>query len=399
MNKLFMCAVVVSMLGVSAGASAQSSAANDYLKKSRKVATVEKVGNGSVIVCNPKLMNDTMALPLTFFTEDIKLVKLDDREDALIGEWVRTTITDNYILVSNHNQTPFKLFDKTGKYLAAIGAYGQGPDEYLNTYDQQLDEKNKRIYILPWQSNKILVYNFKGEALKHIPLPVRVPKGKFRVDADKNLVTVTVLPFEGIPAVVWTQDLEGNRKNFVPAGHLVLPRDFSNEVDMGRNTANYDVMLVAIAPPRQDTLYHYNHAANKLEAKFTLDFGKGDISWHSYNELPKHFWGDFQFPKQVSEGNFIGTKPVFFIVDKEALKGNFFYIYNDLVGTSDRIDWPSFKDGYFVQNMEPAILMQRIEKELKNTKLPADRKTALKKMLESLDEDGNNVVLYAKLKK
>ena len=72
---------------------------------------------------------------------------------------------------------------------------------------------------------------------------------------------MTVLPFQGWPAVVWTQDFNGKRKNFVAPAHLTVPRDFSNEVFMGNNTSDYDVMLMVIMPtPRVDSLYHYNNA-------------------------------------------------------------------------------------------------------------------------------------------
>lgn len=371
---------------------------NPFKKAKKNVATKESVGNSSVIVGNPKLFNDTIELPLSYLTEKIEIVKLDDKEEALIGGWVRTTISDNYILVSNNRQTPFKLFDKKGKFLTTIGAYGQGPNEYLNVYDHQLDENNNRIYILPWQSDKILVFDLEGNAQPHIQLALRVPKGKFYVDTANSLVTVTVLPFEGIPAVVWTQDLQGNRKSFVPAGHLAVTPDFSNEVSAGRNTSAYDVMLTVIMPPRQDSLYHYNHSANILEPRFTLNFGNSDISWHSYTELPKHFIGDFQLPVQVSANIIQGSVPVFFIINKETLSGNYFYLYNDLIGKSARIEWPAFTDGYYTENIEPAVLIERIEKELKNTKLPQDRRTELQKLLNSLDAEGNNVVIYAKLK-
>lgn len=145
-------------------------------------------------------------------TEELQIVKLDNRDEALIGGWIRTTVGEKYILVSNNKQTPYKLFDRTGKFITNIGSYGQGPNEYLNTYAEQLDEANNRIYILPWQSSKILVFDLKGNALDPIPLCLRVPKGKFRVNTAKSEVTVTVLPFPKWPAVVWTQDLRVNVK-------------------------------------------------------------------------------------------------------------------------------------------------------------------------------------------
>lgn len=78
---------------------------------------------------------------------------------------------------------------------------------------------------------------------------------------------MTTLPFQGTPAVVWIQDFEGKRKNFIPALHLMVPRDFSNEVFMDKNTSDYSVMLMTIVPsPRVDSLYHYNSQQNRLEA-------------------------------------------------------------------------------------------------------------------------------------
>lgn len=102
---------------------------------------------------------------------------------------------------------------------------------------------------------------------------MRVPKGKFRVDTEKSEVTLTTLPFEGWPAVVWTQDFKGKRKNFIAPGHLTVPRDFGDEVFMDNNTNDYGVMLMVIMPaPRTDSLYHYNAAQNRLEARFTVEY-------------------------------------------------------------------------------------------------------------------------------
>lgn len=249
-----------------------SEAANDPLALSPIVAKRITTPNGTLISCNLSALKDTVDIPLSYLTEDLQIVKLDNKDEALVGGWVRTTVSDNYILVSNNKQTPYKLFTRDGKYITQIGAYGQGPNEYGNTYSEQLDEAHNRIYILPWQSDKLLVFDLKGNPQPSIPLCMRVPKGQFRVDTGKSEVTVTVLPFQGSPATVWTQDFNGKRKNFVPAGHLTVPRDFSNEVFMSRNTSAYDVMLMVIMPtPRVDSLYHYNSVKNPW---------KPGLQWH-----------------------------------------------------------------------------------------------------------------------
>ncbi len=371
----------------------------DPLALSPVVATRVNTPTGTLISCNLKALKDTIDLPLSYLTENLEIVKLDNRDEALVGGWIRTQVSDNYILVSNNKQTPYKLFTRSGKYLCNIGSYGQGPNEYLNTYADQLDEKHNRIYILPWQSTKILVFDLKGNPQTHIPLCLGVPKGQFRVDADKSEVTVTVLPFKGLPPVVWTQDLQGKRKNFIPSGHLKVPRDFSNEVSMGNNTSAYDVMLTVIVPPRVDSLYHYNAEKNRLEPRFTVKYPTDKLPWHSYSEYPGHFVGDVSFPVQVSETSWSSSKPALYIVDKKTLHGNYFRLYNDFLGTKDMELYPSFSHGYYVANMEPTKLIETLQKEIKKKDLSPAAKKRSQELLKSLGEEDNNVVLIAKMKR
>lgn len=230
---------------------------------------------------------------------------------------------------------------------------------------------------------------------------MRVPKGKFRVDTEKSEVTLTTLPFEGWPAVVWTQDFKGKRKNFIAPGHLTVPRDFSNEVFMDNNTNDYGVMLMVIMPaPRTDSLYHYNAAQNRLEARFTVEYpNKEKIPWHGYSEYPRHFIGDVSVPIQVSENTWSGSKPAKYIIDKKTLHGSYFRLYNDFLGTKKMQIWPSFGNGYYVANMEPAQLKETLEKEITRKDIPAEAKKRAQTLINSLDEEGNNVILLAKMKK
>ena len=377
-----------------------SKATKDPLALSPVVAKSVTTPTGTLISCNLKSLKDTVDIPLSYLTEELQVVQLDNRDEALVGGWVRTTVSDNYILVSNNKQTPYKLFTRDGKYITNIGAYGQGPNEYGNTYAEQLDEAHNRIYILPWQSSKILVFDLKGNALDPIPLCLRVPKGKFRVNTAKSEVTVTVLPFPKWPAVVWTQDLKGKRKNFVAPGSLAMPQDFSNEVSMGNNTAAYDVMLMKIMPqPSVDTLYHYNAASNKLEGRFTVKYPSNDkIPWHAYYEIPKYFIGDVSFPIQIDESTFSGSKPAYYMVDKKTLHGNYVRLYNDFISTPSQTIYPSFNNGYYVTNMEPMALKEILEKEVNKKGLTADKKKKVQNLIKTLNDNDNNIVMFAKLK-
>lgn len=373
-----------------------SSTQKDYLDEMPVIAEKVTLPTGDLIVCDLAKATDTLDVPLSMLTEELQIVPLDNRDEALVGGWVRTTVSDNYILVSNNRQVPYKLFGRDGKFICTVGSFGQGPNEYQLTYAEQLDEAHNRIYIMSWNAEKILVFDLKGNPQPYIPLNTRVPKGKLRVNTADSTVIVTKLPFEGSPEVVWVQDMHGNRKQSVAPGHLMVPRDFSNEVMDARNTSAYDVMLLTIMPEaKQDSLYHYNLEKNRLEPRFTTLFTGEKIPWHGYTELPHHFIGDGSFPVRVSATTFQGSAPAYYIVDKTTLKGNFMRLKNDFLHISA---WPSFSNGYYTANMEPMALKEQLEEALKEENLDESVQARIKACLSSLDENGNNVILLAKLK-
>lgn len=373
-----------------------SSTQQDCLGEMPVIAKKVTLPTGDLIVCDLAKATDTLDIPLSMLTEELQIVPLDNRDEALVGGWVRTTVSDNYILVSNNRQVPYKLFGRDGKFICTVGSFGQGPNEYQLTYAEQLDEAHNRIYIMSWNAEKILVFDLQGNLQPYIPLNTRVPKGKFRVNTADSTVIVTKLPFEGSAEMVWVQDMHGNRKQSIAPGHLMAPRDFSNEVMDARNTSAYDVMFLIIMPEaKQDSLYHYNLEKNRLEPRFTALFTGERIPWHGYTELPHHFIGDGSFPVQVSATTFQGSAPAYYIVDKTTLKGNFMRLKNDFLHISA---WPSFSNGYYTANMEPMTLKEQLEEALKEENLDESVQARIKACLSSLDENGNNVILLAKLK-
>ena len=87
----------------------------DALDAQPIVGSVEILNGDSVWVCNQSALKDTLVLPLSYFADELQIVKLDNRDEALVP--VRNVIvSDNYILVWGKDQTPFKLFDKSDKF-------------------------------------------------------------------------------------------------------------------------------------------------------------------------------------------------------------------------------------------------------------------------------------------
>lgn len=398
------CSLLITLLaGASCGTGNKPVPVSKILDNCPVVGNYVQTGNNRVLSCDLALFKDTIRLPLSFFTEEMEIIKLDDRDEALVKQ-ASLTVSDNYILVSGgYPPQPFKLFDRKGNYISDIGGIGQGPGEYNNVYGAQIDETNNRIYLMPWQSAQLLVYDLEGKTLDPIPLCLRCPKSKFYVDAKAGTVSVVVLPFQGIPAVAWTQDLKGNRISYIEAGHLQAPQDFSNEVSANFNIPGvFDVNILCIMPTRVDSLYRYDIPNNRLQPTFTLNFpDTKNIPWHGYNEWPDYYTGDVSGPPvEVSPGNWTNGETAYYIVDKNTCKGSFFTMFNDFFGNLD-IGWPAgaFSNGYYSRNVEPGNLLTDIEKALKNKNLTDEMRKKLTDLQNSIGENDNNYILLARLKK
>ena len=361
--------------------------------------TVAKNVNG-LIVCDKSLLNETITIPLSFFIEgELQIVKLDDSDEALVKN-NPAVISDNYIFIQGMPPMPCKLFDKkTGQFISNIGSIGQGPNEYTMIYDQQIDELNNRIYLLPWDQKKILAYDLKGNAIESIPLCHNVPKGGFKVDTKEKTIIVAALPFESAQAVVWQQTFDGTMLSYIAPGHLALRPDFSNEITTYKESDVFDFFIFSLLP-RADTLYRYDSSVNKLIPLFTCDFKELE-GFHFYTESSKYFFGDFSEPKQVSTNITSTQNRQSYFVDKQTLKGSFFILGNDFLGGKE-INKPIFELNreYYVYNADPGNLRDELEEQLNsNKKLTSEMREKLTKLKNSITDNDNNYILYAKLKK
>lgn len=380
-------------------------------EKAPVVATRTTLNGQDFITLDASLLKDTIVFPLSYFMEELNFVKLDNRDEAIIYP-TGVEVSENYILVkSGRPRTnsyaeyqaarpiPCKLFDKKGNFIAEIGAIGQGPGEYTMIYSTQIDEKNQRIYLMPWSTDKILVYDFTGEALEPIRMPYRTPKAIFKVQDDR--VAIAIIPFPNNPSVAWVQTTSGEIIKETPSGHFEVS-DFSNEVFSGQNTANVDISFWHY-PSRVDSLYHINMQTGEFTAKFTTDFHTNTPSSHSYVEWPDYYLGNTQAPVTISDGNGVrqeGEAPAFFILDKKSLKGSFLRIDNDHLDGKP-IEWPIgiFNKSYYTINMEPGELLEWIEKALKSDRVNDKMRTKLADLKNSINEDDNNYIVYGKMKK
>lgn len=359
------------------------------------VGTWKQVGTDSIMVLDVGLIKDTMQIRLSQLVDGLEIIKLETRDTALVKPGYMV-VSDRYMLLGSYLM-PYKLFDKNGTFLHQIGGLGQGPGEYTNIYDAQIDEVNNRIYMLPWTSNQLLVFDLDGNLLPPIPLPARIPKGVFRVDTKKNRLTMGILPFRDLEneLVLWQQDLKGNVLQSISSTPYYTYDDYSNEVSSNRNAGSFDFFIFNWSAV-QDSLYHYDTKENRLVPVFTANFGTQDIPKHTYTEFPGHYW--VNIITEVVNGQ--GMPPMNILIDKYSLKGTYCtLVIDELGGIPVEYPYDCFQDGRFLMNLDPGDLIDELEKVLaKPERFSKEESDRLTKLKNSISVDDNNYILVGKLK-
>lgn len=367
------------------------------LDKCSVIATKNIATSGdTVIVCDVASVKKAITIPLSRLIDSLEIIRLESIDTAMINP-VNIDITDNYIGVNS--QFSYKLFTRAGKYLTDIGRRGQGPGEYTFVYDSQIDEKNKRIYLLPWTTKNLFVYDLGGRFLRNISLPYLVHKCILNIDIRRQHISVVQLPFgEGNDPLAWTQDFEGRIIHEVKPKYLDLWPDYSNEVmtrKVDKSKRLTDFYLFSCVP-RVDSLYYYDVVRNRCIPKFTVKFPGNEVPLHIYYEFPDYYMVDILnrnlFVKDVNKRLFI---------DKSTLKGGQLKIVIDELGgiPLNQNTLENCRFDYFMYCVEPGKLQTMIEERLSHKELMTPEEVSkLVKLNNSISEDDNNYILLGKWK-
>lgn len=351
--------------------------------------TAVDLGNGNTLtLCDFSLVGDTIDVPLSEWVEDCKLVRFENGDTALFKFWA-PAITDNYIGIRQDGGV-FKLFNHDGKFLADIGKIGQGPGEYAGSlYGEVIDEQNKSVYLAPFYgSRKLLKYNIDGTYAADIEIGEELNKPKIALNEDGSLSMVH-LCFQGRNKIFAARiDKDGKVTTFdAKPDNVINPFDkdgafvgFNNEIWASNNVSGMSYM-----PMPKDTLYMLDAQNGVTIPRFALsNKPKGDDVFFIFNELPQKYiatwWGK-------------GTVAI----DKATNTSHFIRLKNDSFGG---LKAPTnFSNGYFFAMYEPLQLMDEIEKRLSESDCTDQDKKVLNELLESLNENDNNLMFIGKLKK
>ena len=368
----------------------------DALGKCPVVASRVVTAQGDTVVsCRVADVKEAVTLPLSAIVDSLEIIKLDDREEALIGSYA-LLIGEHYI-GARYIGKPYKLFTRQGRFVCDVGAVGQGPGEYTSLYDSQIDDKYDRIYLLPWPDRKILVYDLEGNYLQDIPLPFLMNKGAIRVDTERQRVCVTQMAFEDAPdPAVWVQDFKGNVLYRNDAASLKVWPDYSHEFKISSRTG--DIVSFSISEywstDASDSLYHFLVNENVLRPALSVEREETEGYGAVLNEYPRFYTIGLSGESTIPGYSSMVVKRI--IIQKETLRGAYYELQNDLLGGIE-LNGSLSETGYRA-NMEPGLLLEAIEKRLQEVDLPERDREFLEKWRDGISEEDNNYVIYGRYK-
>lgn len=363
-----------------------------------EIVSVEEGPNGELTVVDLSKVGSPKAMLLSDLAEDLRIVKLDDAEEALVRSGMMWMSDKRFII---YDGSEVKQFDSNGKYLGKVGSKGNGPGEYyIAPYDIAIDEARGRIYLLAYGADKLLSYDLEGKFTGNVPLAHKAQKGFVEIDPDGTF-TIGALIFSDNEDgyAVWRQDSEGNMIDGIKAGHLSVQPDFSNEIYKGDSEKGFTYSLFRM-DAKADTLYDYTDG--KLRPAFTADFHDSG-RMHNFKSFPGFYLinliGD---PVQVGEGSFLlpSTTPV--LIDKKTGKGGAVELVLDFIGpVKANKEWIFAKNpDYFMLNVDPGDFAELLEKMIKeNHNMDESELTSMKELLDGISPDDNNYLIVGKWKK
>ena len=97
---------------------------------------------------------------------DIKFIKLETKENNMIGDIYKMLITNDRIIIADKfSSKSVHLFDISGKHISKLSNLGNGPQEFLNITDVDITPSGL-IAIKDNYKDILLYYNMDGEFVK-----------------------------------------------------------------------------------------------------------------------------------------------------------------------------------------------------------------------------------------
>ena len=392
------------------------------------------------------------SLLLSEVAEKLEIVPLEMTDESVLSDITEMQVTDHNIWIDHGREFYIYRFSRTGKFLNKIGSIGQGPGEYTNYSTFLVDEDKKEVYIIA-NTNGVLAYDFEGNFKRKI-VDIQMilqlfasPYDQYILNNQKFFATQNFGLYRPIDKdSLWSFVSLGD--DFQKKKYFKNPAHVGREEQIIANRANMDRMVnywmeyltsmdtynaqLTLKYPDTDTIYCYDDATNQLLPQYAIftDEEKGDYEathlWFKDRKAFDYFSIKSYYPTKDfiylvgSKGEEVYTycynkkdgsvrlqKRQSTITERDVPWFSFplrqmkrdFVLDNDLGGGDFTVDSRS-SGKYWIDILEPGgdenwIDIDQIKS---STVIDESKKKELIRVLESVTEDSNPILMIATLK-
>ena len=413
----------------------------------------EPISKSGVPVIN--LSEDVSTVPsllLSEVAEKLEIVPLEMTDESVLSDITEMQVTDHNIWIDHGREFYIYRFSRSGKFLNKIGSIGQGPGEYTNYSTFLVDEDKKEVYIIA-NTNGVLAYDFEGNFKRKI-VDIQMilqlfasPYDQYILNNQKFFATQNFGLYRPIDKdSLWSFVSLGD--DFQKKKYFKNPAHVGKEEQIIANRANMDRMVnywmeyltsvdtyngqLTLKYPDTDTIYCYDDATNQLLPQYAIftDEEKGDYEathlWFKDRKAFDYFSIKSYYPTKDfiylvgSKGEEVYTycynkkdgsvrlqKRQSAITERDVPWFSFplrqmkrdFVLDNDLGGGDFTVDSRS-SGKYWIDILEPGgdenwIDIDQIKS---STVIDESKKKELIRVLESVTEDSNPILMIATLK-
>lgn len=412
LKNIAMAVVLPAMLSLGCNSSnnqAQQNTVFDWVSDLDEYVSIPFSRNQNIVITQS---NVSETFNLSEILNDVSYIILEESPFALIGDVDKIMFNDSLIFIQDkyiHNS--LQIFSREGKFIHAILPSGEGPKEFREVTDFDLDENG--IYIFDAFSAKISHIDFDFIVQKEIRVPLRASTFRKIGEAEWLFFIIDdpnghLLDFEKSD-IIWWDSNNNDMKGFNSSFFDHRKSDFSPR-DVSRNNSGNITAMLRYHPE----IYEWNLKDRSLECLVSFDLTNIGLTTSDFKKISSDFIKDrgrdqkfYTFGEYLVTEDWIGV-----VLDRIKAKPlHLFYNRNSnnlYSGTSINFDFPgiisfsmpkackgnecvSFSKGFFVEREQLDSFILGIKEKGLYTK-------KLEQLLRSVHEPEVPVLMFFNLK-
>ncbi|MCH4895650.1 6-bladed beta-propeller [Marinilabiliaceae bacterium JC040] len=420
MDRVYKIIIGLSLLSLFSCGNSTKSTKEQSLQDSKKNSEYVKIKDGVLHFDLNKAKDHPKTIKLSEICDSLIYVPLETKKGCLLTTGMHKIVKDGDDLFIHYSHSLYH-FNMKGKLVCQIGKTGRGPGEYL-CGGFCVSKKNKRIYALSIYRHRILEFDYSGKLISDKVKINDYPCNIIYDDLTDNMISShdyelsTRGSIDSVKYYLYKiRNLKGyitytHKSNIFPKKDLKKPQTSLcyTGTYIHRYKSSFRFQEIS-----NDTIYRINNS--KLKPLYILNnklFKKGV----NYEDIETCFknrgWNgkNFLYNRIIGESDrfiMFGSTGELFLYDK---KENIFSCFsnnkngdNEFLNDLDPIisGAPDIKNNYFLYTISANEFISNYEnyKERLNNKVINSYTKRLDQIYNSISEDSNPILIFARLKK